>query len=50
MNEEMAFTNKMQLKDENNINNIQIPLGGTYNLKNEELTDFVEKLIKENCS
>ena len=52
MNDEiLTFTKNIQLKDENaNINNIQIPLSSTYNLKNEELNDFVEKLIRENCS
>ena len=51
MNDEMiSFSNKMQLKDENNPNNIQIPFSGPNNLKNEELTEFVDKLVKENCS
>ena len=52
MNDEiLTFTKNIQLKDENaNINNIQIPLSSTHNLKNEELNDFVEKLIRENCS
>ena len=46
----ISFSNKMQLKDENNPNNIQIPFSGPNNLKNEELTEFVDKLVKENCS
>ena len=52
MNEEVVtFTKNIQLKDENtNINNAQIPFSSTNNLKNEELTEFVEKLIRENCS
>ena len=51
MNEEMVtYTNKMPLKDEMNINYTQIPFSGTTNLKSEELTEFVDKLIKENCS
>ena len=52
MNEEVVtFTKNIQLKDENtNLNNAQIPFSSTNNLKNEELTEFVEKLIRENCS
>ena len=51
----VTFTNKMQTKDDNtnftNVNNIQIPLSATNNnIRNEELIEFVEKLIKENCS
>ena len=48
----LTFTNKMQLKDDVNINinNTQNPFSATNNLRNEELTEFVEKLIKENCS
>ena len=48
----LTFTNKMQLKDDININinNTQNPFSATNNLRNEELTEFVEKLIKENCS
>ena len=49
MNDEITSTNKMQLKDDNN-QNIQIPFSGQNNIKNEELTDFVDKLVKENCS
>ena len=45
----MTFTKNIQLKDENtNINNAQFPFSSTNNLKNEELTEFVEKLIREN--
>ena len=49
MNDDITSTNKMQLKDDNN-QNIQIPFSGQNNIKNEELTDFVDKLVKENCS
>ena len=44
----MAFTNKLQLKENSNLSNAV--LSGTDNLKNDELTEFVDKLIKENCS
>ena len=45
----MTFTKNIRLKDENtNINNAQFPFSSTNNLKNEELTEFVEKLIREN--
>ena len=47
----LTFTKNIQLKDENtNINNAQIPFSSTNGLKTEELTEFVEKLIRENCS
>ena len=46
----LTFTNKMQLKDDININNTQNPFSATNNLRKEELSEFVEKLIKENCS
>ena len=46
MNEEMiTYTNKMPLKDDS-----QIPFSGTNNLKNEEITEFVDKLVKESCA
>jgi len=49
MNEEMiTYTNKMPLKED--INYSQIPFSGTNNLKNEEITDFVDKLVKESCA
>ena len=49
MNDEISFTNKNILKDDN-ANNTQNPFSATNNMRNEELNDFVEKLIKENCS
>ncbi len=50
MNEEiLSYTNKNNLKDDNVVNT-QNPFSATNNMRNEELTDFVEKLIKENCS
>ena len=48
MTDDMAFTNKLQLKENSNLSNAV--LSGTDNLKNDELTEFVDKLIKENCS
>lgn len=49
MNEEMiTYTNKIPLKDD--INNSQMPFSGTNNLKNEEITEFVDKLVKESCA
>ena len=44
----MAFTNNLQIKENSNVSNFV--LSGTDNFKNDELTDFVDKLIKENCS
>ena len=44
----MAFTNNIPIKENSNMSNFAF--SGTDNLKNEELTDFVDKLIKENCS
>ena len=50
MNEEiLSYTNKNNLKDDNVVNT-QNPFSATNNMRNEELTDFVEKLIKENSS
>ena len=48
MTDDMAFTNNLQIKENSNVSNFV--LSGTDNFKNDELTDFVDKLIKENCS
>jgi len=49
MNEEMiTYTNKMPLKED--INYSQIPFSDTNNLKNEEITEFVDKLVKDSFS
>ena len=48
MTDDIAFTNNLQIKENSNVSNFV--LSGTDNFKNDELTDFVDKLIKENCS
>ena len=48
MTDDLEFTNHIQIKENSNMSNFV--LSGTDNLKNEELTEFVDKLIKENCS
>ena len=48
MTDDIAFTSNIQIKENSNASNMV--LSGTDNLKNEELTEFVDKLIKENCS
>ena len=48
MTDDIAFTNNLQIKENSNVSNFV--LSGTDNFKNDELTDFVHKLIKENCS
>jgi len=48
MTDDIAFTNNLQIKENSNVSNFV--LSGTNNFKNDELTDFVDKLIKENCS
>ena len=47
MTDDIAFTNNLQIKENSNVSNFV--LSGTDNFKNDELTDFVDKLIKENC-
>ena len=47
MTDDIAFTSNIQIKENSNASNMV--LSGTDNLKNEELTEFVDKLIKENC-
>ena len=48
MTDDIAFTNNIPIKENSNVSNFI--LSGTDNLKSEELTEFVDKLIKENCS
>ena len=48
MSDDIAFTSNLQIKENSNVSNLI--LSGADNLKNEELTEFVDKLIKENCS
>ena len=49
MNEEIiTYTNKMPLKED--INYSHIPFSGANNLKSEEITEFVDKLVKESCT
>jgi len=47
MTDDIAFTNNIPIKENSNVSNFV--LSGTDNLKSEELTEFVDKLIKENC-
>ena len=48
MSDDIDFKSNLQIKENNNVSNLV--LSGADNLKNEELTVFVDKLIKENCS
>ena len=48
MTDDIAFTNNIPIKENSNVSNFI--LSGTDNLKSEELTEFVDKLIKENCA
>ena len=48
MSDDIAFTSNLQVKENSNVSNLV--LSGTDYLKNEEITEFVDKLIKENCS
>ena len=48
MSDDIDFKSNLQIKENNNVSNLV--LSGADNLKNEELTEFVDKLIKENCS
>ena len=48
MTDDIAFTNNIPIKQNSNVSNFI--LSGTDNLKSEELTEFVDKLIKENCA
>ena len=48
MTDDIAFINNIPIKENSNVSNFI--LSGTDNLKSEELTEFVDKLIKENCS
>ena len=47
MSDDIDFKSNLQIKENNNVSNLV--LSGADNLKNEELTEFVDKLIKENC-
>ena len=48
MSDDIAFTSNLQIKENSNVSNMV--LSGTDYLKNEEMTEFVDKLIRENCS
>ena len=48
MSDDIDFKSNLQIKENSNVSNLI--LSGADNLKNEELTEFVDKLIKENCS
>ena len=48
MFDDIAFTSNLQIKENSNVSNMV--LSGTDYLKNEEMTEFVDKLIRENCS
>ena len=48
MSDDIDFKSNLQIKENSNVSNLV--LSGADNLKNEELTEFVDKLIKENCS
>ena len=48
MSDDIDFKSNLQIKENSNVSNLI--LSGADNVKNEELTEFVDKLIKENCS
>ena len=48
MSDDIAFTSNLKIKENSNVSNLV--LSGTDYLKNEEMTEFVDKLIRENCS
>ena len=50
MTDDIAFTSNLQIKENSNISNGNFVLSGADYLKNEEMTESGDKLIKENCS
>ena len=48
MTDDLAFTNNIPIKENSNASNFA--LSGSDNIRPDELTEFVDKLIKENCA
>ena len=48
MTDDLAFTNNIPIKENSNASNFA--LSGADNIRPDELTEFVDKLIKENCA